>query len=166
MRKKPTKKRCFSILPFILIICTLWGCSKSKASIVGEYEFDEIVYFGLLSSSTYDALVVKKSGTRYSIKEDSLSIINDVNEIMFLNIHFTKETMDDKFIKANYVDVDPRVLEFFGKYNNKIRYSVFDDKDMKIAYYIFLFDNEVFISRFARNDTLIFTIDKIVNNAE
>ena len=159
----------------VSLACFISGCSKAEIPIIGEYEFEDVVYVGI-SSLTYDALLEKKSGIRYIIESDSLKIIYNKRQIiengrlkiidedserLFSNISYAKEKMDENFIEANYNGRYTRFIELFSKYEDRYRYSLYDEQGEKISYCIYLLDDEVFISGFAKVENLKLSIDKL-----
>jgi hypothetical protein len=130
--------------------------------ITGEYVFDDLVYVGSISSSTYDYTKEKKEGAEYIIEKDALTITSEDGGAELSNIYYEKEKLTDELIDESYFVEDTNLMEFFGSYEERYRYSIYDEAGEKLGYYIFLLDDDIFICHFAKADSLIFSIDKII----
>ena len=156
------KRRVLGILAIALLAGLRSGCGDRSLP-VGEYTFGDVVYVGLVSSATRDYMIETKSGTEYGIQEDSLRISGRDNETTYSNITYKRQKLTNRLIQKNYAtDEVPPLADFFDPYTRRYRFSLFDENEEQINYYIFLMDDEVFISRFAKDDICIFSIDKIV----
>ena len=155
------KKRSMALIVVMTILTSLLSGCNSHSIPVGNYMFEDVAYVGLISSATRDYLVETKSGTEYIIGEDYLTIKSKDNETTFSNISFEKQEMTDDLIEENYSIEKEPITDLFSQYKNRYRYSLFDESGEQIYYYIFLLDKDIFICQFAKNDMIIFSIDKI-----
>lgn len=159
------KKIITGILVMALPASLLSGCGKQDLP-VGEYAFEDVVYVGGISSASLDYMVETKSGTEYSIQDDSLRISGH-GDVTYSHITYEREELTDRFIEKNYGAVNFYPLDdFFDPYTHRYRFGLFDENGEQIHYYIFLMDDDVFISQFARADMLIVSIDKIVKKID
>lgn len=160
------KLRIPGILATALLVSLLSGCAKSSLP-VGEYTFGDVAYMGLISSATREYMVETKSGTEYSIQDDSLRVSGRGDETAYSNITYKRERLTDKLIAKHYESDEFQPLAgFFAPYTRRYRFSLYDEYGEQIHTYIFLLDGEVFISRFAREDILVFSIDRIVKQED
>ena len=137
------------------------GFSQKPELPNAEYTVVDVFYVGWLSSATQDYLREVKADTEVIITEDSLTIIHPDNTEQWTDIKFTKDTLTAEFIRSNYHEEDEQLMKFFNEYSERYRYSLFDKSANQINYYLFKMDDELFISQFAKDDSLIFSIDKI-----
>jgi hypothetical protein len=156
-------KKTFVITLALFLFVTgalLAGCSRKDKLPAGEYTIEDVVYVGVLSSSTLDALKEAKAQTKVIIKEDSLEIISPEYTEEWIDLTVVKDELSDELISSNYPEYDKQLATFFSSYSERFRYSLFDKDGQRISYNLFQLDDELFISQFARNDALIFSIDK------
>lgn len=152
------------IAVFILIAVSslLSGCSNTKFEIYGEYEFENIIYVGGISSSTIDALEKSSKEKKYFIENDSFRISEGDRDILFSNVKYEEEILDKKLIGETYSEIDEMLMDFFNKYEMRFKYNIYNEQGKKINYCIYLMDDEIFISKFAKKENIIFSIDKVI----
>lgn len=159
------KQRIPGILLMALLAGLLYGCDKSDIP-VGEYTFEDVVYVGGISSAGIDYMAEAKAGTEYSIQDDSLDIFG-CGDKTYSNITYKREELTDARLEEYYYTEEFKfAADFFGQYEQRYRVGLFGEHGEQIHIYIFLLDDDVFISQFARDDLLIFSIDKIVKNED
>ncbi|MDD4323486.1 MAG: hypothetical protein PHR78_01355 [Eubacteriales bacterium] len=151
-----------TLFVFLLLIgAALVACSPKNELATGDYTIVDVVYVGGISSMTRDALIESKVTTEVIIKDDSLSIISADNTEEWTDIIYVKDELNDEFILSKYHKEDEQLMEFFEKYSERYRYSIYNGNRTQLNYYIYQMDDDMFISQFAGDDTLIFSIDKI-----
>lgn len=65
--------------------------------------------------------------------------------------------LGDKIIEDRY----DFLKEMFDKYKGRYRYSLYDEQGEKIRYHIFQLDEDVYICRYDRSDTLFHWFGKV-----
>lgn len=158
-------KKKLVLISFALLLVSgliLLVCSQRTELPTAEYTIEDVVYVGGISSATKDSIREMKAGTKVIIKDDYLSIIfPDSSTMQWTDIKFIKDKLTDEFIRSKYHEEDKQLMTFFNEYSERYRYSLFDKDENQINYYLFQMDDELFISQFAKDDSLIFSIDKI-----
>lgn len=162
-RIRPMKKVNLILLSVLLLATgfILVACGSESDLLMGEYKIEDVVYVGEISSATKDALIEAKAKVKVIIKNDSLEIIYPENAEQWTDIKVVKDELSDEFISSKYAEENTQLISFFNKYSERYRYSLFDNTGEQINYYLFLMDNQLFISQFARSDSIIFSIDKL-----
>jgi len=165
--RKTSSFACLLFLVPLLILCmsaltfVLTSCSDKSPSIIGEYEFNNIAVTAGLSSSTGDYLKIKKTGTKYIIKSDSLSIEKDGKAEIFDNIKYDAILIDDDYIKDELVHIDFGVKNILANYKKKYRYIISDNRGEIIKLYLFDLDGKIFIGRYVGSGLLLSSLDEI-----
>lgn len=147
----------------MLLIVSLFlaSCSQTTSLPIGDYVFEDVVYVGGLSSATMDALREAKSGTSYELTSHSLRIVNTIDTIEFENISVFREELTDDYISAHYSELDEQLMDFFDGYSDRLQFNLFDKDGKQIPYCLYQMDGDLFISKFAKDEKLIFSIDKL-----
>lgn len=144
----------------LLVVMLISGCGLSNLP-VGEYKFSGVVYVGGISSATADELVRRKATTEYRIGETFLRIADGSGSQNFTNITYKREKLTDSAIKKSYNVEDTTLMAFFNQFKQRYRYRMLDSSGAPISYYIFQMDDQLFISQYAKLDSLIFSIDQL-----
>lgn len=158
MKKYSANKFC-SVMIFIFILL-LSACADPIYSIVGTYEYEDVIIADL-SPEGRDYLREHKAGTEYIIEPSAFAVVQADNEDKYTNISYKKEVLDDKIIEDRY----DCLKEMFDKYKERYRYSLYDEQGEKIRYHIFQLDEDVYICRYDRSDMLFHWFDKVRKKA-
>lgn len=138
-----TMKRKLLILIVLFFISSLSGCSSSNdEKIFGEYEFEKTIYFSPVSSSFPKIETLAK--TKYIIKKDRFEIISPENEFKISNPIYERKEMNDDLEQAFNDAVFDTVS--ISKYKEKYQYSIYEKENIKVQYYLYSLDNELWIA--------------------
>jgi hypothetical protein len=129
--------------------------SDNDNAILGEYEFDNIIYLSPLSSSTIDYMEESMKGTEYIISKDTFEITSSVNSYIILEPIYEKKEMKEEMIRAfSNAELETIALD---AYKEKYQYSIYDKDNNKINFYLYAMDGELWLASY---------VDNTANNAE
>jgi hypothetical protein len=133
-------------------------------TILGNYEFEDIIYISSLSSSTADYIKEQMIGTKYTINKDSFEISsNEIeNEFKISNPEYTKEEIDDD-MEQTFNNAVLDAVSISG-YTKKYKYSIHTNKNEKVNYSLYSMDDELWIASYsntANDNTYIMYIFKL-----
>lgn len=157
MRKK------IYILLLIFSINSLIGCGSKNKEIYGTYTFDSPIYISSLSSTSIENIKEQNKQTKYRITQDVFEIISTDNKYKISNPKYDKKEMDESLIKEFNTAVFNAVS--ISEYKEKYKYTIYNEKNQKIKYYLYLMDSEIWIASYINNNVsntdIIYDIYKI-----
>lgn len=155
------RKNHFIILCVFLISILSTGCHNSSEQLYGEYAIEDIVYVGGVSSLTIDALKEKVVEKNYVLGKDYFKVTDNNEETTYSSVSYEEVQLTEAFIESEYDAFDNLLMNFFYSFDTRKRYNMYTDEKEKVTYCVYLMDDELYISKFAKSESIIFAIEKL-----
>ena len=151
------------LISVLLIFTTLSGVADGGSDIYGNYEYQNLFFLSLLSSSTWDYHQEQMQHTRVTIECDLFSVAD--GNFRVIDPVYEKQEMDpsqmDAFKRAIWTTDDN--VPIFPDF----RYMVLDAIGNKVGYYLYTSGNTLWIAKYVDNTnqnqdviTYIYSLEK------
>ena len=158
------KKRVIGFLIGILLLFTvISGFADNGSDVYGNYEYQDLIFLSLLSSSTWDYHQEQMQHTRVTIECDLFSVAD--GSFRIVNPTYEKHEMDraqmDAFKRALWMTDESVPI------SPDFRYVVLDADGNKAGYYLYASGSSLWVAKYVDNTndnqdviTYIYSLEK------
>ena len=117
---------------------------------IDTFEFEKLLYLSPLSSSTFDYAESGMKGSICIVSNELFKIdYSNEDDYEIQNPNYTEEKMTDDMTQAFEESTMSKVS--ISEYREKYRYTIYTEEDIKINYYLYVLDGQLWLSSYADN---------------